>query len=130
MEKRNYEQLAKKAVKTYGVETVVVFTGERNKDGLPIFHEAILGDAVKVQRNGRWLWGFSVYDPDQDEQMWVDYNHCVSLEGFEVLERLLDAQFPWIRMVSGLRESVIMGARMMLSAAEETPLYVQHFCND
>ena len=127
MEKRNYEQLAKKAVKTYGVDTVLVYIGERNEDGLPIFHGAILGDAVKVRWNGRWLWGFTVYDPDRDEQMWVDYNHCVSLEGFGVLERLLDAQFPLLRRIEGLRESVIEDARKLLVAAEDRPLYVRHF---
>lgn len=127
METRNYEQLAKRAVKTYDVETVLVYIGERSMDGLPIFQGVILGDAVKAKQNGRWLWGFTVYDPDRDEQMWVEYNHCVSLEGFGVLERLLDAQFPLLRRMEGLRESVIEDARRLLVAAEDTPLYVRHF---
>ena len=51
--------------------------------------------------------------------MWVDYNHCVSLEGFGVLERLLDAQYPLLRRMEGLRESVIEDARKLLVAAEK-----------
>ena len=46
---------------------------------------------------------------------------------FGVLERLLDAQFPLLRRIEGLRESVIEDARKLLVAAEDTPLYVRHF---
>ena len=94
------------------------------------FKVVFIDEPVRVQKNGRWYWGLTVFDFESEDFYWVEYNHCVSLEGFAVLERLLDMQFPWMGQVGGLRQQTIEQAKALLAAAEDEPYYVEHFDND
>ena len=117
MEKRNYEQLAKKAEKCIYNECVI-YTGEQDAEGRPLFQLVFIDNATRVQKNGKWYWGVTVYDLEKHEYFWVDYNHCVSLESFAVLERLLDKKFAWMKQVDGLRQRTIEVVRGMISGEE------------
>ena len=117
MEKRNYEQLAKAAANGIYKECVI-YTGEQTAEGSPVFQRVYIDNATRVQKNGKWYGGLTVYDLDKDEFFWVDYNHCVSLEGFAVLERLLDKKFAWMKQVDGLRQRTIEKVKSMISNEE------------
>ncbi|MGM9798238.1 MAG: hypothetical protein ACI3ZY_11865 [Parabacteroides sp.] len=117
MEKRNYEQLAKAAANGIYHECVI-YTGEQTADGDPVFQLVFIDNAVRVQKNGKWYWGLTVYDLEKDEFFWVDYNNCVSLEDFAVLERLLDKKFAWMKLIDGLRQRTIEKVKSMISDEE------------
>ena len=117
MEKRNYEQLAKAAANGIYKECVI-YTGEQTAEGSPVFQRVYIDNATRVQKNGKWYWGLTVYDLEKDEFFWVDYNHCVSLEGFAVLERLLDKKFAWMKLFDGLRQRTIDKVKNMISNEE------------
>ena len=118
MEKRNYEQLAKKAVKDFVVNQMVIYTGEQTAEGDPVFQLVYIDNAARVQKNGKWYWGLTVYDTEKDEFFWVDYNNCVSLEDFAVLERLLDKKFAWMKLIDGFRKQTVDSVRGMISDEE------------
>ena len=130
MEKRDYKKLAKAAAKDLGANEMVIYAGEHEADGCPKFKVVFIDEPVRVQKNGRWYWGLTVFDFESEDFYWVEYNHCVSLEGFAVLERLLDMQFPWMGQVGGLRQQTIEQAKALLAAAEDEPYYVEHFDNE
>ena len=67
---------------------------------------------------GREYWGLVAHDPKTDEVEWFNYNNCVSLEDFDVLRRLLDARFGWMRQINGLREETIVLAKAQLREAQ------------
>lgn len=113
MEKRDYMKLAKAAANGIYKECII-YTGEQTAEGSPVFQRVYIDNATRVQKNGKWYWGLTVYDLDKDEFFWVDYNHCVSLEDFAVLERLLDKKFAWMKLFEGMRQYIINNVRAIL----------------
>ena len=51
-----------------------------------------IGAAVKE------FWGFIGLDPETGENLWYNYNDCVSLENWAVLDRLLANRFGWMEL--------------------------------
>ena len=117
MEKRDYMKLEKAAANGIYKECII-YTGEQTADGDPVFQLVYIDNATRVQKNGKWYWGLTVYDTEKEEFFWVDYNHCVSLEDFAVLERLLDKKFAWMKLIDGMRQMTIENVKGMISDEE------------
>lgn len=78
---------------------MLVYTGKKEEER-PVFRVVIAKDACKVVIGtpGKELWGVTGLDPVTGEQQWYNYNDCVSLENWAVLDRLLKKRFGWMEL--------------------------------
>lgn len=93
---------------------MLVFTGSNDEEGLPVFRTVLAESPLKVEVNGKSLWGISGYNAETGESQWYAYNDCVSLENFGVLKRLLGKRYAWMQLVDGLREETLLLAKAQL----------------
>ena len=81
---------------------------EHNKDPFHITHgETVEGTmryfAREFDPENEEFWGIVGLDPETGESQWYNYNDCVSLEDWAVLDRLLAKRFGWMeKMDPGL----------------------------
>lgn len=79
---------------------MLVYTG-RKEEERPVFRVVVpkgeckvcIGTALKE------FWGIAAMDPKTGETQWYNYNDCVSLEDWAVLDRLLRKRFGWMEML-------------------------------
>ena len=78
---------------------MLVYTGKKEEER-PVFRVVIAKDACKavIGTPGKELWGVTGLDPVTGEQQWYNYNDCVSLENWAVLDRLLKKRFGWMEL--------------------------------
>ena len=116
MNKQDYKSLCERTVKEYNglMQVILVYTDKMDDNQRPVFKTVEVIDCCKVRFMGREYWGFVAHDPKTDEVEWYNYNNCVSLEDFDLLRRLLDARFGWMRQINGLREETIVLAKAKL----------------
>ena len=74
-----------------------VYTG-RKVDERPVFRVVIAKGECKVCIGAacKEFWGIVGLDPETGESQWYNYNDCVSLEDWAVLDRLLAKRFGWM----------------------------------
>lgn len=120
MNKQDYKSLCERTVKEYNglMQVILVYTDKIDDNQRPVFKTVEVIDCCKVRFMGREYWGLVAHDPKTDEVEWFNYNNCVSLEDFDVLRRLLDARFGWMRQINGLREETIVLAKAQLREAQ------------
>ncbi len=83
---------------------MLVYTGRKVEEG-PVFRVVIAKGECKVAIGapGKEFWGIVGLDPETGESQWYNYNDCVSLEDWAVLDRLLAKRFGWMeKMDPGL----------------------------
>lgn len=78
---------------------MLVYTG-RKDDERPVFRVVIAKGECKVciGAAGKEFWGIIGMDPETGENQWYNYNDCVSLENWAVLDRLLTKRFGWMAL--------------------------------
>lgn len=78
---------------------MLVYTGEKEEE-LPVFKTVFAADYCKVRigTSGKEFWGIVGYDSNTGESQWYNYNDCVSLENWAVLDRMLKSRFGWIEL--------------------------------
>ncbi|MBP3518325.1 MAG: hypothetical protein J6K31_08035 [Parabacteroides sp.] len=90
---------------TYEVNfRMLVYTG-RKEEERPVFRVVIAKGECKVCIGAacKEFWGIVGLDPETGESQWYNYNDCVSLENWAVLDRLLAKRFGWMeKMDPGL----------------------------
>ena len=79
---------------------MLVYTG-RKRDQHPVFRVVIAKGECKVciGTPGREFWGIVGMDPTTGENRWYNYNDCVSLENWAVLDRFLAKRFGWMEIL-------------------------------
>ncbi len=113
----NYKELCERVFDTEEIfSNILVFTGKEEED-CPVFRVVTATEPAKYENmsTGKVFWGIVGYDPKTEESQWYNYNHCVSLENFDVLRRLLAGRrYGWMRRTNGLTEEVILLAKAQL----------------
>lgn len=79
---------------------MLVYTG-RKEEERPVFRVVIAKGECKVRIGaaGKEFWGIIGLDLETGENQWYNYNDCVSMEDWAVLERLLKREFGWMEML-------------------------------
>lgn len=79
---------------------MLVYTGEKNKEH-PVFKvvRAVSECKVQIGSAGKNYWGIVGLDTATGECQWYNYNDCVSLENWAVLDRMLKKRFGWMEML-------------------------------
>ena len=83
---------------------MLVYTG-RKAEERPVFRVVVAKGECKVCIGApcNEFWGIIGLDPETGESQWYNYNDCVSLEGWAVLDRFLEKRFGWMeKMDPGL----------------------------
>lgn len=96
---------------------MLVYTGEREEER-PVFRRVIaLTDCkVRIGTAGKEYWGIVGMDEITGESQWYNYNDCVSLENWAVLDRLLKKRFGWMEIMDpGLVYETKILAKAMLA---------------
>lgn len=94
----DYKALCERAIEDYESQgegmKMLVYT-RRIKDNMPVFKTVWASLACKNQVGsaGKTYWGIVGFDPVTEEDQWFNYNDCVSLEGWAVLDRRLKDNF-------------------------------------
>lgn len=100
-EKMNYKELCEAPFEMdspYGVNfKMLVYTGEKDEER-PVFKVVYATDCCKVRigTQGKEFWGIVGLDSETGESQWYNYNDCVSMEDWAVLDRLLKNRFGWM----------------------------------
>lgn len=78
---------------------MLVYTGQKEEER-PVFRVVIAKGECKVMIGSpaKELWGIIGLDPRTGENQWYNYNDCVSLEEWAVLDRFLEKRFGWMRL--------------------------------
>lgn len=103
-EKMNYKKLCEAPFEMdslYGINfKMLVYTGEKEEER-PVFKVVYATDCckVKIGTSGKTFWGIVGLDPETGESQWHNYNDCVSLENWAVLDRMLNARFKWMEIL-------------------------------
>lgn len=120
-EKMNYKELCEAPFEmdsSYGVNfKMLVYTGEKEEER-PVFKVVYATDCCKVRIGtpGKVFWGIVGLDPETGESQWYNYNDCVSMENWAVLDRLLKARFGWMELLDpGLVYETKIGAKAQLA---------------
>lgn len=98
---------------------MLVYTGEKREEK-PVFRTVIAKGECKVSLGNpaKEFWGIIGFDQKTGENQWYNYNDCVSLDGWGVLDRLLRSRFGWMATVDpAIAEEV--KARAKAQFAEE-----------
>lgn len=104
-EKMNYKELCEAPFEMdspYGVNfEMLVYTGEKREE-LPVFKTVLAIECCKVRigASGKDFWGIVGFDPKTEESQWYNYNDCVSLENWAVLDRMLKSRFGWMELTA------------------------------
>lgn len=104
MEKLKFKELCEAPFEmdsSYGINLkMLVYTGKKEEER-PVFKTVYATDCCKVRIGaaGKLYWGIVGLDPETGESEWYNYNDCVSLEGWAVLDRLLKQRFGWMEML-------------------------------
>ena len=97
---------------------LLVYTGKKDEE-LPIFRVVWANDCTKARIDGKYLWGIVAFDPIDRETQWHNYNDCVNLENWAVLDRLLKKRFGWMeKMDPGLVYEIKLLAKAQLKEAQ------------
>lgn len=125
IEKMNYKKLCESPFEmdsSYGVNfKMLVYTEERKKER-PVFKVVYATDCCKMRigRTAKVFWGIVGFDPKSGESEWYNYNNCVSLENWAVLDRLLKKRFGWMETeVSHWVEEIKLLAKKQLEEYKE-----------
>jgi len=100
----NYKELCEAPFEmdsAYGVNfKMLVYTGEKEEEK-PVFKTVYATDCCKVRIGtvGKEFWGIVGLDPETGESQWYNYNDCVSLEDWKVLDRMLKGRFGWMELL-------------------------------
>ena len=94
---------------------MLVYTGEKEEER-PVFRMVYATDCCKVRIGtaGKVFWGIVGLDPETGENQWYNYNDCVSLEDWDVLDRLLKSRFGWM----GLTDPALIYETKTLAKAQ------------
>lgn len=95
---------------------MLVYTGKKEEER-PVFRRVIaLTDCkVRIETAGKEYWGIVGMDEITGESQWYNYNDCVSLENWAVLDRLLKKRFGWMEIMDpGLVYETKILAKSML----------------
>ena len=95
---------------------MLVYTGKKEEER-PVFRRVIaLTDCkVRIGTAGKEYWGIVGMDEITGESQWYNYNDCVSLENWAVLDRLLKKRFGWMEIMDpGLVYETKILAKSML----------------
>lgn len=99
--KINYKELSERPFQTNDlVFNILVYTGEK-KEQRPVFKKVIALEPVKVKIGsaGKEFWGIVGFDRKTEDGQWYNYNDCVSLEDWAVLDRMLKERFGWMEIL-------------------------------
>lgn len=120
-EKMNYKNMCETPFEMdspYGINfKMLVYTGEKDEER-PVFKVVYATDCCKVRIGtpGKVFWGIVGLDPETGESQWYNYNDCVSMENWAVLDRLLKARFGWMELLDpGLVCETKIGAKAQLA---------------
>ncbi len=121
--KRDYKALSEAPFNmdsSYDVNfRMLVYTGQKEEER-PVFRVVLAKGECKVRIGvaGKEFWGIVGLDPATGENQWYNYNDCVSLENWAVLDRLLEKRFGWMGRISpALVEEIKAEARKLLKSA-------------
>lgn len=78
---------------------MLVYTGEKDEER-PVFKVVCATDCCKVRIGaaGKVFWGIVGLDAETGESQWYNYNDCVSMENWAVLDSLLKSRFGWMEL--------------------------------
>lgn len=114
----NYKELCEQVFDTDELfMQMLVYTGKKEGEH-PVFKVVTMTEPAKVKIGsaGKVFWGIVGYDPQTEESEWYNYNDCVSLEDWAVLDRMLKSRFGWMhQMDPGLVYETKVRAKMLLS---------------
>lgn len=102
-EKMNYKELCEAPFEMdspYGINfKMLVYTGQKDEER-PVFKVVYATDCCKVRIGsaGKVFWGIVGLDAETGENQWYNYNDCVSMENWAVLDRLLKSRFGWMEL--------------------------------
>ena len=90
---------------------MLVYTGKKEEER-PVFRVVIAKGECKVciGAAGKEFWGIIGLDPETGENQWYNYNDCVSLENWAVLDRLLAYRFGWMELTD---PSLVVETRLL-----------------
>lgn len=89
--------------RTGGAEfKMLVYTGKTDENAHPIFKTVLATCPAKANIGSKDYYGIVGMDIDTCELQWHNYNDCVSLEDWKVLDRLIDNRFSWMKSVDPL----------------------------
>lgn len=93
---------------------MLVYTG-RKEEERPVFRMVFAKGACKVVigQQGKEFWGIIGLDPTTGETQWYNYNDCVSLENWAVLDRLLKTRFGWMELTD---PALVIETKMLAKA--------------
>lgn len=79
---------------------MLVYTGQKEEER-PVFRTVRAKGACKVMLGtpAKEFWGIIGLDEETGEQQWYNYNDCVSLDGWAVLDKMLQIRFGWMALV-------------------------------
>ena len=82
---------------------------------LRLFRVVIAKGACKVVigQQGKEFWGITGLDTKTGETQWYNYNDCVSLENWAVLDRLLKTRFGWMELTD---PALVIETKMLAKA--------------
>nr|DAV70846.1 MAG TPA: hypothetical protein [Caudoviricetes sp.] len=110
--KRNYKELSYEPFSKLGYHfPVLVWTGKDDEECRPVFKTVMAEAPAKVNKSGYDVWGIVGFDAVSGESEWYEYNHCVSLEDFGVLDKMLATRYSWMQHISGMKEETKLLAK-------------------
>ena len=68
---------------------------------------------VVIGQQGKEFWGITGLDTKTGETQWYNYNDCVSLENWAVLDRLLKTRFGWMELTD---PALVIETKMLAKA--------------
>lgn len=75
----------------------LVYTGQKHRSR-PVFRAVtiITPCQVRIGSNGKEYWGFVGLDRTTSTCSWYNYNDCVSLENWALLDKLIADRYSWM----------------------------------
>ena len=89
---------------------MLVYTG-RKEEERPVIAKGAC--KVVIGQQGKEFWGITGLDTKTGETQWYNYNDCVSLENWAVLDRLLKTRFGWMELTD---PALVIETKMLAKA--------------
>lgn len=124
----DYRRMCREAFQDNAHERDMVVHNGRDEHGFPHFKKVhkICPCMVSIGSNPRIFFGIVGLDMVTGEAMWYNYNDCVSMEDFGVLDRLIASRYPWMLTVDpSCAVEAKRKARLLLSPESSEPRYTK-----
>lgn len=110
----DFKSLCEAAFKGGRRFVMLVYVGRKDEER-PVFSVVIASVPCRLRlgSKGREFWGIVAIDPATGERQWYNYNDCVSLEKWAVLDRFIQTRFGWMELAD---PALVMETRALAKA--------------